>query len=842
MRRKLFNASLLLTILLAPGSQGLSQAPGRQDQTVTVWLIPLEPADEDTSADIDLFDRSVSQDGPVTVLNTRCRIYRDQLKNWNPEFDYPNFPIVKGQRQTLKALARFAEQNDVHINVRFVWWGQAFEELQKISAANGDETCEDIEGGQLRVTPDAAQIGTTWVAYFAKRNALLPLDGLPGELKFYSAPDMPRAALRYTTDVRLIFYWKRMASPAAPSLTIEGSSWDSILGSLEKVSVESGNQSPPMAIPIAAGPNLLHDYVPLVRAGGGSFLNAGKDYVDLTSDAALAVPRLLAARATLTDEKRLWHRLVAFPEITHEEAVHHFWDGEYLALIEPAGFIKRWRDKWLADLKDNKSPLPQRFVSQQADGSAATPLKFWDYAGVTVPPSTFIGGSVLSLMNRADARPAAPAKKLISFLATDEEYTALLAELGNLPAQSPGYGLDIFIAQMEDGEKPPAKAGASPGPADFRVALGRALDRREELEHPPFEEWPTVLESQDVLESFQRIWRRIGEGNVAQVEAAAASTELAINKHINFRTRLEEGVRNQWQLITGGLLLIILGILIFVRREFRHHKKEIRSEKERTRALKERTEALIQVRKVRGFASSALTIVDTVHHILRFNPFLVDATEKQALKARIIFAGLQGWRRGQEDRVWEPEKLESVIWRAIILAVESVREPDLFKRWESCGCLPEAFLRRERILRDDPQMRSGCAPFYFSVPGTMDDEVQMPFMFEQALICLLQNAVIASWDIRHGCASAIWIELDAVSKTIAVANSGPAIDAMLCEALNKNLEVAEFQREVDKLLRGPVQHRPGIGLVEAYCIARQCYGGLKVGTGSPRVSIKYCAD
>jgi ABC-type glycerol-3-phosphate transport system substrate-binding protein len=838
MRRKFFIAALLLTILLI---QGLSEALGRQSQTVTVWLIPLEPADENTQADIDIFDRSVSRDGPVTVLNTRCRIYRDQLKNWNPEFDYPNFPIVKGQRQTIKALARFAKQNDVRINVRFVWWGQAFEELQKIRAAGGDETCEDIEGGQLQVTPDVAQIGTTWVAYFAKRHALLPLDGLPAELKFYSTPDMPRAALRYATDLRLIFYWKRMSSPADPPLKIDGSSWDSILKSLEKVSVESGNQSPPMAIPIAAGPNLLHDYVPLVRSGGGSFLNARMDYVDLTSDAALAVPRLLAARATLTDEKSRWHRLVAFPEITHEEAVHHFWDGEYFAVIEPAGFIKRWRDKWLADLKENKTPLPQRFVSQQSESPAGTPLKFWDYAGVAVPPSTFIGGSVLSLMNRG-VTPPAPAKNLISFLAADEEYTAMLAELGNLPAQRPDYGLNLFTAPLGDEQKPSAETAVSPGLVDFGVALGLALEKREELEHPPLEEWPTVLESQDVLESFQRIWRRIGEGNVAQVEEAAAATELAINKHINFRTRLVESVRNQWQLITGGLLLIMAGLLAFSYRELKHSRKEMRGEQERAGALKERAEALIQVRKVRGFASSALTIVDTVHYTLRFNPFLVDAGEKQALKARIISAGLQGWSRGQDDRLWEPEKLESVIWRAILLAVESARGPDLFKRWEDCGCHPETFLRRERILRDDPEVRSGCPPFYFGVPDTMGEEVQLPFMFEQALVCLLQNAIIASWDIKHGYASAISIELDADSKTIAVANSGAAIDRTLCDALNKNLEVAEFRQEVDKLLRGPVRHRPGIGLVEAYCIARQCYGGLKVDTGGPRVSIKYCAD
>lgn len=162
MRRKLFAGLLLLACLLI---QGVSEAHGRQAQTVTVWLIPLEPADEDTRADIDLFDRSVSEDGPVTVLNTRCRIYRDQLKNWNPEFDYPNFPIVKGQRQTIKALARFAKQNDVHINVRFVWWGQAFGELKNavkavILSCSGEVTLDKLKG--LGLSETLQRIAAGW--------------------------------------------------------------------------------------------------------------------------------------------------------------------------------------------------------------------------------------------------------------------------------------------------------------------------------------------------------------------------------------------------------------------------------------------------------------------------------------------------------------------------------------------------------------------------------------------------------------------------------------------------------------------------------------------------------
>jgi hypothetical protein len=57
--------------------------------------------------------------------------------------------------------------------------------------------------------------------------------------------------------------------------------------------------------------------------------------VDLTSSQALAIPLLLAQKATRQDAKGRRQRLLAFPDTTHEEAARHFMACAYRASIEP---------------------------------------------------------------------------------------------------------------------------------------------------------------------------------------------------------------------------------------------------------------------------------------------------------------------------------------------------------------------------------------------------------------------------------------------------------------------------------------------------------------------------
>jgi hypothetical protein len=588
-----FRFTCFVLALLSLITWGVDSALGQEDKKVlTIWLIPLELAATDQTMDFDKFNEKVSEGGWVTVLNTTVGHYRAQLIAWNPEFAFPNFPIIKGQEETLKALRRFAEQNQAHINVRFVWWGQAFDELRAIFEGKQSPILDGVQ-----IAPDVAQVGSTWVGYFAKKQALIPRDSTPDRLSWRDAPDATHASLRYTTDVRLIFYWKRMAYPVSgPAFVLDSASWDTILSSLGKRPIEPGRLSPPMAMPIALTANLLHDYMPLVWAGGGRFISLGSNKADLTSDSALAVPRKLMERATQPGEQNSRHRILAFPEMSHEEAVHHFFNGEYLALIEPVSFIKRWKDMIA------RNGLPVGFSQDQKRNPAPGSVSFWDYAGVAAPPRTFIGGSDLIVTSRVKGKSEERdlAFKLARFLALDERYSAKLAELGTLPAQQQKLGVDVLAASLKDEPNSSSQGGNQADITDFAVALSLALSRRNEQEYPALAEWPDYVESREVLEAIQRIWRRIGEGkegeeDVANLKEAAAEAQLAINRHLNWWTKLWQDIRRWWWVIVIGLsafLAIAINHIRLQRIAGRRQKETIRALEQATQAEKEKLLAL----------------------------------------------------------------------------------------------------------------------------------------------------------------------------------------------------------------------------------------------------------
>ena len=112
---------------------------------LSVWLIPIiMPLNETKSAtdpsqlesEILDFNTRFGNNCGLTVENTTRPLLRDQLMSRNPEFGEPDWPTVKAHEQSLKCLRRFAVANDVHLNVRFLMWGRAFEYLQTISQFN----------------------------------------------------------------------------------------------------------------------------------------------------------------------------------------------------------------------------------------------------------------------------------------------------------------------------------------------------------------------------------------------------------------------------------------------------------------------------------------------------------------------------------------------------------------------------------------------------------------------------------------------------------------------------------------------------------------------------------
>lgn len=118
--------------------------------------------------------------------------------------------------------------------------------------------------------------------------------------------------------------------------------------------------------------------------------------------------------------------------------------------------------------------------------------------------------------------------------------------------------------------------------------------------------------------------------------------------------------------------------------------------------------------------------------------------------------------------------------------------------------------------------------------------VDQPFMMEQCLTCLLQNAIAAS-ETRSGNADfrtylAINIEADRDSVRIRNSCARP-FSAELAAVLDANLPVDVFAARIRTLLSGPVGDRPGLGTIISYLVARECYGGITVRPTASQTSV-----
>jgi hypothetical protein len=217
--------------------------------------------------------------------------------------------------------------------------------------------------------------------------------------KLDESAGLPASGLPHITDVRRLFYWKRLppAAPKSPEFVLNTSSWTALVGSIR----DRAGSSDTVACPTGLTLNVLHDYAPLVWAGGGGFFLRGLFgwRADLTSPEALAVPLELQKSAIEMPRPHEPRTLITFPESSHEEVDDIFVNGGYRVTQEPANFIYRWC-----------TDFQQR---HEKDGS-----RFWDYAAADVPPKSFLGGSDL-VVTRGTAQPAA-AFALADFLATDQ--------------------------------------------------------------------------------------------------------------------------------------------------------------------------------------------------------------------------------------------------------------------------------------------------------------------------------------------------------------------------------------------------------------------------------------
>lgn len=456
----------------------------------------------------------------MRVLNTEEPLAQ-KLTSWNPEFSVPNGSIVLGQQRTVEALQSFARDHKVNIQVRFVTWDEAFDLLN--SSRNPDHL------------PDVAQIGSTWAAYFARQHLIQPHPDWQNHRGHWrDVGSTPASALPYTSDVRLLFYWKRLPTeaPDAPEFHLNASSWESIVNSI-RASPSAGDT---LVLPTGRTLNLLHDYILLSRAGGGEFLTRGwlGPRVDLTSHKASFVPEFLARNARAEPIPGEPRRFVTFPESGHEEVVQFFVNGGYRATLEPANFVDRWHRDFV-----------ERWPHER---------HFWDYASAVVPPVTFKGGSELVVLKTP--RDPTLAFALADFLASDP--TNVLAQAGFLPAQIPGYGIDALVQPM-------SKFETTQEPQEFVKEVQKAMDQGQK--YPDEDFWPVAIESKEALESLQRVWRRMGEGDVPAMRSAAKDAEWTINTRINWFYATVDRLARDWQIITCVFLVaVFVAAYLYIKR------------------------------------------------------------------------------------------------------------------------------------------------------------------------------------------------------------------------------------------------------------------------------------
>jgi hypothetical protein len=583
----MLRVSMLVTSLVCVLHLFPAAVLAAEKKTLTVWLLPTQRADYRDSEKLDVgsFNQELAR-VRVEVINTTDAALVDQLRDPHPDYWVPNWPLIKGHKPTLLQLGVFAQANDVDVRVLFVTWSQAFRALRSF----GDDPSEGkLDRADTLYPPDVAHIGSTWVEYFSEHGVLLKPTSLDGLHWRPSTALGGPASLRYCTDGRLLYYWKKRPSDKT-EFKPRTDSWESLTQSLQErlVELNAPNSVYGVAFPIGRGTNLLHNYSMLANTAEARFFKG--DRVDLTSRAALQVPLLLGHAATYKhappgSAQPVKYRVFSFPQVDAELANDRFIEGRYLAIIEPVGFLSKWHERFQGAEFQKKNNYPD----------------FWEHAGVAVLPQTFVGGSDLMVLKRT-SEPVL-AFELAKALASDCGFTNILAKEGHLPPHADQckhgpaaaalhepdpYGLDQYIARTSppgnrSGSVDPAttRPGVEPRAMEFKPAVLAILKNRDSLEYPASARFPDV-EAADSLDAFQRLWRRISEAGGDErnderaddrIILAAKEVEWTINRQIYTPTRIWAWLTSYGWIIIPAVMVGLLAVIWLLVRSRRVHRR-----------------------------------------------------------------------------------------------------------------------------------------------------------------------------------------------------------------------------------------------------------------------------
>lgn len=823
------SSHLRLISLVCLGLLLLPAAGESREDALTIWLMPSESLPQNPaeflgavaavdasgkivfSVDIEQFNMEVAELG-VKVLNTTESPYRDQLLAGHPDYDIQNLELIAAQRRTLRLLGTFAQALGIEIQVLFVPWSTAFNDLRTL---------------ETRFPPDVAQVGNTWVESLAAleriaspglQDLLIPptlenldqpdLSGDRDELLWRFSPELGGAAsLKYLVDARLIFYWRHRTPGDAP-FELRCGSWEEITSCLAEYlkSQPADAADYPMVFPIGLDLNLLHEYAMLAAAGGGQLIKGSR--AKLTSADALRVPLLLTDATAAAQRQDRSRRLYSFPMMKHETATHHFMNGSYVAIIEPLAFVKRWHSAF-------STKYPTR--------------DFWDYAGIGMPPVSFLGGSDLIVLT-GEEQEQLHAFRLARLLAADSESIEILLSEGQLPAQlmrasggarKLGDVLRPLLSQLDIDEESLAQGRTPASVTELLRAAELAMGATETGSTPDFSQYEpskklaTEIESFDVIVAIQRIWRAMARGDASAVAESAKLASDVIDLRINWWVRFFHRV---WPFLRWILVLIAgLGTWVGI-------------------AQRKKANREAQIRKLRGLSAANIHLTESVHGIV--TPPDIDRIRSDSRKQKVVMLDLALKRAsgGIEEGAWNSEELRTVVWRSIMLALTLLWDTTL-KPWSARDEDEIKMILRDTkgYLRDRRELSAKEPEFFFDVNVPDNYRVETPLLLEEALVCLLQNALKASKTTVPKGTYVDVIKYSAVDVTLRRDSNTLMISNSLCRSEQPNAELfkvindsADLTMLAKKLQNIEKDNWPGIGLVEAFNIVKTFYGNLNL--------------
>lgn len=306
----------------------------------------------------------------------------------------------------------------VKVNVTSIPWSSAHDKFVSAAAAN--------------TLPDVAQVGTTWMAEFAKQ-----LDATPANIdagKFLAGAQNTTVVsgtslgVPWYVETRVVYYNKAVATKAG--ITSEPKTWDEF-AAMAKAMKEKGGASFGISLQ-PGGEGSWQTVLPLMWSNGGK-IN--------------------------TDDVKTW----TFDDPKNAEALKFYQDffTQGLANKAPVG------DTLVADFASGKVPMfisgPWMMGAVENDGKMAK-----DAYGVFVMPTkvtsaSFIGGSNLGVFKSTKNRDAA--WKLVDFLTQAPNQVEWFKTVGDLPSvkaavDDPAVSGDpkfkVFTTQLATAFAPPS--------------------------------------------------------------------------------------------------------------------------------------------------------------------------------------------------------------------------------------------------------------------------------------------------------------------------------------------------------------------------------------------------